>query len=123
MTTPLRTITLLSAAALLSACGGKGAEANTTSEATTVSISPENITVAATSAITSGPAMSGTLVADRTASIRAEVPGSVLAVFLDPGARVTKGTPLVRIDDSAIRDAFLSAKSGVTQAEIGRAHV
>lgn len=104
---------------LLAGCGGTGAEVDTaTAAAPTVSISPENITVVAKTTITSGPAFSGTLVADRTASIRAEVPGSVLAVLLDPGARVTKGTPLVRIDDSAIRDAFLSAKSGVTQAEL-----
>jgi RND family efflux transporter MFP subunit len=102
---------------VLSACGGKTEEATATA-VTTVSISPENITVASKTSITSGPAVSGTLVADRTASIRAEVPGPVLAVMLDPGARVSKGTPLVRIDDAAIRDAFLSAKSGVTQAEL-----
>jgi membrane fusion protein (multidrug efflux system) len=112
-------ILTLAIPALLAACGGKGAEANTTtSAAPTVSVSPENITVVAKTAITSGPAFSGTLVADRTASIRAEIPGSVLAVLLDPGARVSKGTVLVRIDDSAIRDMYLSAKSGVTQAEM-----
>jgi RND family efflux transporter MFP subunit len=115
----LRPTILLTAATILAACGGNGAEANAdTTTAPTVSVSPENLAVVARTTITSGPAFSGTLVADRTASIRAEVPGSVLAVMLDPGARVTKGTPLVRIDDSAIRDAFLSAKSGVTQAEM-----
>jgi membrane fusion protein (multidrug efflux system) len=117
MQTQLRNISLLGAALLVSACGGKTEEATATA-VTIVSIAPENITVAAKSTITTGPAVSGTLVADRTASIRAEVPGSVLSVMLDPGARVSKGTPLVRIDDSAIRDMYLSAKSGVTQAEL-----
>lgn len=109
---------LLASTTFLAACGGTGAEATTPTVAPTVSISPENIVVVERSMITSGPAISGTLVADRTASIRAEVPGSVLAVLLDPGSPVKKGTPLVRIDDSGIRDAFLSAKSGVTQAEL-----
>lgn len=112
-------VILLTATALVAACGGKGAEATTPAVAPIVSVSPENITVATKSMITSGPAISGTLVADRTASIRAEVAGSVVAVLLDPGSPVSKGTPLVRIDDSGIRDAFLSAKSGVTQAEMG----
>jgi RND family efflux transporter MFP subunit len=111
-------VIILALPVVLAACGGKGEEASASTAVTTVNISPENITIAAKSAITSGPAVSGTLVADRTASIRAEVPGSVLAVLLDPGAVVTKGTPLVRIDDSAIRDMYLSAKSGVTQAEL-----
>lgn len=107
----------LTAAAVVAGCGGKGAQADTP-VATTVNVSPENIAVVARETITSGPMISGSLVADRTASIRAEVSGSVVAVLQDPGARVAKGTPLVRIDDSAIRDAWLSAKSGVTQAEL-----
>lgn len=112
----LSTLSLLSTT-VLAACGG-GAEADATPAVTTVTVSPDNITIVATATITSGPAISGTLVADRTASIRAEVPGAVIAVLLDPGSAVTKGTPLVRIDDAVIRDAFLSAKSGVTQAEL-----
>ncbi|MEY4375046.1 MAG: hypothetical protein RL760_1213 [Candidatus Eisenbacteria bacterium] len=112
------TLALLAVAALTAACGGKGAEATTSAAPAAVSVSPENIAVAVRTTITSGPAIAGTLVADRTASLRAEVPGAVVAVLLDPGTAVTKGTPIVRIDDSAIRDAFLSAKSGVTQAEL-----
>lgn len=108
----------MTASAILAACGGQGAESNTLVAAPMMSLSPDNIAIAQRSTITSGPAISGTLVADRTASIRAEVPGSVLAVLLDPGSPVSNGTPLVRIDDSAIRDAFLSAKSGVTQADL-----
>lgn len=114
----ISTLLLVAASALLAACGSKGAEANTPVAAPTMSVSPENIAIAERTSITSGPAISGTLVADRTASIRAEVAGSVIAVLQDPGSAVSKGTPLVRIDDSGIRDAFLSAKSGVTQAEL-----
>lgn len=113
----LSTLSLVSTA-VLAACGGTDAQPDAAPAVTTVNVSPDNITVVVTSTIKSGPAISGTLVADRTAAIRAEVPGAVIAVLLDPGSAVTKGTPLVRIDDAGIRDVFLSAKSGVTQAEL-----
>ena len=83
-----------------------------------VNIGPEAIAVVGTTTLSSGPAISGSLVAEKTASIRAEVSGPVVAVLIDPGVRVSKGTVLARIDDSAIRDAWLSAKSGVTQAQL-----
>jgi RND family efflux transporter MFP subunit len=102
---------------LSAACGGRGAEADTPL-ATTVSVSPENVALVRRATVTSGPPLAGSLVADRTASLRAEVAGPVVAVLHDPGARVTKGTPLVRIDDTSIRETWLSAKSGVTQAEL-----
>src|SRR5690606_3160867 len=37
-------------------------------------------------------------------------------VFHDPGARVAKGTSLAKIDDRAIQDGYLSARSGMTAA-------
>ncbi|HVZ48193.1 MAG TPA: efflux RND transporter periplasmic adaptor subunit, partial [Gemmatimonadaceae bacterium] len=119
MTTTPRILapTVFVASALLAACGSKGAQADVPA-VTTVNVSPENVAVVQQTTITAGPAISGALVADRTASIRAEVAGSVVAVLKDPGAHVTAGTPLVRIDDAAIRDAWLSAKSGVTQAQL-----
>lgn len=117
--TQIQTAILLAASIALAACGSKGAEANTPAAPPVVNVSPENISVATKASITSGPAISGTLVADKTASIRAEVAGSVIAVLLDPGAPVLKGTPLVRIDDTVLRDVMLSAKSSVTQAEMG----
>ena len=83
-----------------------------------MNVGPENVTVIAVSTLSSGPAISGALVADKTAAIRAEVGGAVIAVLQDPGARVARGTPLARIDDSAIRDSWLSAKSAVTQAQL-----
>lgn len=102
---------------IAAACGGKGAAADVPA-VTTVAVSPENITVVARSTISSGPSITGSLVADKTAALRAEVSGPVVAVLLDPGARVAKGTPIVRIDDTSIREAYLSAKSGVTQAQL-----
>jgi membrane fusion protein (multidrug efflux system) len=101
----------------ITACGKKDAEA-TASAPVTVSIGPENMTVVAQSTLNSGPAISGSLVADRTAQIRAEIGGSVVAVLIEPGNRVSKGTPLARIDESSVRESWLSAKSAVTQATL-----
>jgi len=107
--------------ALLSLVACKGAETEATVAApVTVEIGPEGIALAETSVLSSGPLLSGTLVAGRTAQIRAEVPGSVVQVLVDEGTRVTKGASLAQIDDRAITDAFLSARSALAAAQAGR---
>ena len=108
----------LFAAALISvaACGRKPEAAPAV--ATVVLVGPEAVTVTELSMLSTGPALSGTLVAERTAAIRAEVSGQVMAILHEPGDRVGAGAALARIDDRAIVDAWLGARSGVTQAEL-----
>jgi RND family efflux transporter MFP subunit len=66
----------------------------------------------------SGPAVSGTLTAEREARVRAEVTGTVLATYFEQGQRVAQGSLLARIDDRAVEDAYLSAKSQLRSAEL-----
>jgi membrane fusion protein (multidrug efflux system) len=102
--------------AALGACKKKdAAEAAETAKA--VVISPQEIAVIADQRIETGPSMSGSLAPDKEATIRAEVAGAVLQTYVDQGTRVGAGTVLARLDDTAIRDAFLSARSGVTSAQ------
>jgi membrane fusion protein (multidrug efflux system) len=101
----------------LSACGRGDAAEGTPPAAIVVSVGPEAIGVATQTTLSIGPILSGSLVAERTAQIRAEVPGAVVQVFHDPGAVVTKGTSLAKIDDRAIEDAYLGARSGFTAAQ------
>lgn len=101
---------------VVAGCGG-APEADASATPTTVQLGPEGITVAERTTLASGPILSGALVADRTAQIRAEVPGSVLQVLKDPGAVVVAGASLAKIDDRAIIDQFLSARSGVAAGE------
>lgn len=101
----------------LSACGRGDASEAPSAEPVTVNVGPEGIAVAEQTSLSIGPLLSGSLVAERTAQIRAEVPGAVLAVNVDPGAVVTKGTSLAKIDDRAIQDAYLGARSGMTAAQ------
>ncbi len=110
--------TLVVAAVLCSAACGKVAADASTAGPAPVTVGPEAITVIAVSTLNSGPAISGSLSAEKTASIRSEVSGAVVAVFSDPGAHVAQGTPLARVDDAVVREAWLSAKSAVTQAEL-----
>lgn len=82
-----------------------------------VVVGPENVAVVKQEEITNGPTISGSLQPALEATIRAEVSGPVLEAYVDVGQRVTKGQPLMRIDDSAIREQVLSARSAVTTAQ------
>jgi RND family efflux transporter MFP subunit len=103
-------------ALVLAACGGDSA-AESTPTAMAVSVGPENVAVAMTDRIQSGPLISGTLRPEREATIRAEVAGSVLEVYAEPGQAVARGARLARIEDVGVRDAYLSAQSAVRSAE------
>lgn len=100
----------------IAACGGDDAAADATGAAVVVNVGPEGIAVVDNTMLAVGPQLSGSLVAERTAQIRAEVPGAIVQVFHDPGAVVAKGTSLAKIDDRAIMDAYLSARSGFNAA-------
>jgi membrane fusion protein, multidrug efflux system len=108
----------LLALAVLSASACKGPD--TTKAATTPSgmlVGPENVAVVKAQQIRSGPAISGTLQPEEQANVRAEVGGAVLSTSAEQGQRVAKGSVLARIDDSALREAELSARAAVTTAQ------
>lgn len=111
----------LAAVALLSvqACKQNDAAnaAAAESNATAMAVGPENIAVVKAEEITSGPALSGSLSPETQATVRSEVSGAVLQTFVEAGSPVHQGQELARIDDSGIRDSYLSAKSAVTTAD------
>ncbi len=84
-----------------------------------VLIGRENIAVAKLEELRSGPPITGTLEAKTEARVRAELAGQVKRTFADEGQRVRVGALLARLDDTAVRDAYLSAKSAVRSAESG----
>lgn len=119
MTTMLRRTAPVMMIAVLSTACGKTPEAPAADAAgTSQTIGPDNIAVARTDTLSSGPAISGALSADREARIRAEIGGAVLQTMVDAGQQVSAGTVLARIDDATVRDAAISARSGVTQATV-----
>ena len=107
---------LLAATLVGTACSKDTAAPAANGAETAQNIGPENIAVARMDTLRSGPAISGTLSADREARLRAEMSGAVLATMVEQGERVNEGTVLGRIDDASVRDAALSARSAVAQA-------
>ncbi len=104
-------------AVVLAACGPAEAPEPEAGSPQQVLIGPENVAVVTMAELATGPSLSGQLQAGRAASIRAEVAASVVALLVEPGDRVAAGAVLARMDDAAIRDAWLSARSGVTAAQ------
>jgi RND family efflux transporter MFP subunit len=102
---------------MLAACGKNNAEAASDTTAAATAIGAENVMVVPLDTLRTGPAVSGTLAADKAATIRALLPGSIVRTFAEQGQRVAAGQQLAQIDDAGIRDAFLSARSGLTSAQ------
>src|SRR5687768_14451089 len=116
---PLIQGTLLIALTLAAVTGCRrdneaSAEENTTP---VVDVGTENIAIAEQTMLRVGPLLSGSLQAAREADVRAEITGTVVQSLADNGQAVQKGQLLARIDDTAIRDQWLSARSLVTSAQ------
>jgi membrane fusion protein (multidrug efflux system) len=82
-----------------------------------VSVGRENIVVVSQGPVQRGPAISGSLRPVKEASVRAQTSGALLQVFAEKGQVVGAGQAIAKIDDSAIRDSYLSAQSIVRSAE------
>ena len=77
----------------------------------------ENIVTVAHSTIVVGPIVSGELRAEREATVRAEIGGSVTQVNVREGQAVRRGTLLGRIETRTLDDARQSAMSAERNAE------
>src|SRR5688572_18482110 len=99
------------------ACKGKEPETGMAAVEAVVTVGAENIAIARLAELRSGPAISGSLQPRTEAQVRAEISGPVKRTFADEGQRVRSGSLLARLDDAAVRDAYLSAKSAVRSAE------
>jgi RND family efflux transporter MFP subunit len=86
-----------------------------------VLLGPENIVTVRETTLATGPIISGALSAVREAQMRAETSGPVREARVEAGERVKPGTILARLDDTAIRDAFLSARAAARSAEVALA--
>ena len=114
-----RAAALLLAAGLLApafACGRGAGEPAAQPRAPAV-IGPENIAVAHDTTLTTGPTLSGTLEPELAATVRAELGGSVTELRVDDGQAVKRGQLLLRIDDIALRDGYLSARAALRSSE------
>src|SRR5687767_13524790 len=112
-----RTAGALALALVLAACGRDGQAAEQPREDAAVVIGTESVHMVVSEEIATGPALSGSLAAEREARVNAEIGGVVLGVFAETGQAVRAGQALARIDAAAIRDQVLSGQSAVRSAE------
>jgi RND family efflux transporter MFP subunit len=110
----------------LSACGNDAASAldsaadgaSTAAAArTSLLISPEDLITVRSNALSSGPAITGSVQPERRADLQAEVSAVVLQVLKENGDTVRRGDLLVRLDDTAIRDTLTAADAAHRAAE------
>ena len=109
-------LTLAATMAAVAGCRRGDANAEPAGNQSVV-IGPENIVVVTEQEIRTGPALSGALAPEREATIRAELSAPVVETLIDQGQRVAAAQLLIRLDDAAIRDQVLSARSAVTTAQ------
>ncbi len=114
-----RATTLAALAVVLfgvSACNRNDASAEP-AKTETMLVGPENVTVVRAEQIRTGPALSGSLSAERSATIRSEMSGAVLQTYAEAGQRVNAGQPLAQLDAAVLRDQQISARGAVTTAQ------
>lgn len=121
----IRTVRLAGVALVLAfsmiSFGGCGDGAGSTPEqavAAPLLLSPDDFVTVSRSALASGPLITGSIEAERRADLRAEVPAVVLAVLKENGDPVLRGDLLVRLDQTAIRDALTSAEASARAADL-----
>lgn len=103
--------------ALCSACNDSDANADTSAAETAILLGPENVVVVKSQELRTGPTLSGTIEAERSATVRAEVPAAVVQTYAEPGQRVAAGALIARLDDAAIRDNAFSGRAAVATAQ------
>lgn len=103
-------------AVVAAACTGHQSDAP--ARPSVIELGPENIAIVQTDTLRAGPVISGTLSPVRTAQLRAMIPGFIVQTYAQQGQHVAAGQTLARIDAAALKDAYQSAQSGLSAAEL-----
>jgi RND family efflux transporter MFP subunit len=120
--TRLRTIGWL-ALGIVASIGATGCNKDEAAPANENAVPPvllgaENIVTVQETTLATGPIISGSLAPVREAEVRAETSGPVREARVEAGQRVKAGAVLARLDDTALRDAFLSARAALRSSEV-----
>jgi membrane fusion protein, multidrug efflux system len=106
----MRLLLVVGLSLALAACGRIGGQADAGPAAPPpLLLAEEDVFTLHPAALSAGPLITGSIQPERKADLRAEVSSVVLAVLRDNGQPVRRGELLVRLDDTSIRDALLSA--------------
>jgi membrane fusion protein (multidrug efflux system) len=102
----------------LAGCGKEDSAKAEESAPPPVLLGPENIGVVQETTLATGPIISGSLTAVREAQVRAETNGPVREIRAEAGQRVQAGAVLAKLDDTALNDAYLSARAAQRSADV-----
>jgi RND family efflux transporter MFP subunit len=111
MPRPTALVLLLALVLALAACEKAPGAGNGAAAGPALLLSPEDLHVVKSSALASGPSITGSVQPERRADLRAEVNAVVLQALKENGDAVRRGDLLVRLDDTAIRDGLASAEA------------
>jgi RND family efflux transporter MFP subunit len=103
--------------ALLTAGCTTEAEKAASPEPAAVRVGAENVVTVMRDAIVIGPVISGEIRAEREATVRAEIGGSMTQVTVEEGQAVRRGDLLGRIETRTLDDVRQSATSSLRSAE------
>jgi RND family efflux transporter MFP subunit len=106
------------ASLLCAGCGNAPgpAAASTPVEQAPLQLAAEDVLVLGLKSLAAGPAITGSILPEKRADLRAEVSAVVLAVLKENGDPVRRGDLLVRLDDTAIRDTLASSATAARAA-------
>jgi RND family efflux transporter MFP subunit len=107
--------------AILAACdksAGQGSvkDAEKAPALTPLLLSEEDLLLLGVKTLASGPTVTGSVLPEKRADLRAEVSAVVLAVLKENGDPVRRGQLLVQLDDTSIRDTLSSARAAAEAA-------
>ncbi|HUL94772.1 MAG TPA: efflux RND transporter periplasmic adaptor subunit [Usitatibacter sp.] len=108
---------LFPASLALVGCQRPDAQAASKTATPPLLLASEDVLTVHSSALASGPPVTGTIQPERRADLRAEVQAIVMKVLRENGEVVKRGDLLVQLDDTAIRDALASAIAAERAAE------
>ena len=104
--------------ALLVGCGNAADSKDAKDDPKTTSLTPlllsaEDLMQLGMKTLASGPIITGSILPEKRADLRAEVAAVVVQVYKDNGETVRAGDLLLRLDDTAIRDSLGSAEEAL----------
>jgi RND family efflux transporter MFP subunit len=108
---------IVSLSLLVAACTSEAEKRDAPATPPAVQIGQENVVKVVRDTVVVGPMISGELRAEREATVRAELGGSMIEVAREEGQPVTRGALLGRIEARALDDTRQSAMSAVRSAE------
>jgi membrane fusion protein, multidrug efflux system len=95
---------------------GSAKEADKTVALAPLLLSSEDLLQLGLKTLSSGPIITGSVLPEKRADLRAEVSAVVLTVLKENGDPVKKGQLLVQLDDTSIRDTLSSAQTAADAA-------